>query len=58
LARRLAQFGEAPYAFILQVDSKGGGTMGASSNWFGQTIIWNFLKPDHPWIGIRVPAAQ
>jgi hypothetical protein len=56
LATRLAKFGEAPYAFVLQLGPNGGGMMGVASNWFGQTIFWNFEKNlNFPWIGIGMP---
>jgi hypothetical protein len=53
LARHLDKFGEAPYAFILQMAPKTPGMIGAGSKWFGQMIIWDFSQPDHPWIGMR-----
>jgi catechol 2,3-dioxygenase-like lactoylglutathione lyase family enzyme len=56
LATRLAKFGEAPCAFVLQLGPNGGGMMGAGSNWFGQTIFWDFEKNlNFPWIGIGMP---
>jgi hypothetical protein len=58
LARHLDKFGEAPYLFILQMAPKAGGITGAGSKWFGRAIIWDFSIPDHPWIGMRTPAAQ
>jgi hypothetical protein len=57
LAARIQEFGEAPYAFVLeQASHTMFGYIGQPSVWFGQSILWiSTLGSDHPWIGIRTP---
>jgi Glyoxalase-like domain len=57
LAARINKFGEAPYAFVLDMaDHSFRGFVGSPSVWYGRQIFWNSsLGSDHPWIGIRVP---
>jgi hypothetical protein len=50
LAKRIARFGEAPYAFVLK-DSRAI-PANSVSEWFGHTITWySSLGSSAPWIG-------
>jgi hypothetical protein len=52
LSRRVAEFGEAPYSFVLdQASHTTEGVEGFTSQWFGHTIRWP--NSDHSWIGVR-----
>jgi hypothetical protein len=57
LSKRLAAFGEAPYAFVLdQADPTFAGYVDVvESQWFGRQITWLTPgSPDHPWMGVRI----
>jgi hypothetical protein len=53
LTKRLAKFGDAPCAFILDAS---GGMLGSNpSRWFGSSIFWlESAGAGLPWVGVRV----